>query len=187
VIVPVVFSFLFFGIPLLRMAGVRMENRRRARRNVRRVLLGLVYRRALDGDRPVGIAEAHRYVSDRLKDQVVTRRTVEEVLQALAAELDADVAPDAAGELQYSFPAVPRELAAAESVRRTLELEKKELGEIVYSTADTAEEAGERELRLFDRALAGDPDLGRSLPSTDRVGFEHDYELVAFDEELERR
>lgn len=186
VLVPVVFSVLFFGIPLLRMAGVRLENGRRERRNVRRVLLGLVYRRALDGNRPVGVNEAHRYVSGQLKDQEVTREAVDRALQKLAAELDADVAPGEGGELQYSFPALPREMAAAESVRRTLELEKRQLGDVVYSTADTPEEADRRDLRLFDRALEGSADLGRYLPSTDRVDFEDDYELVAFDEELAR-
>jgi hypothetical protein len=187
VLVPMVFSVLFFGIPLVRTVGVKLENRRRARRNVRRVLLGLVYSRALDGNRPVGSGEAHRYVSARLKEQQPSPGVVDAVLRELAAELDADVTANETGELLYSFPVIPRELAAAESVRRTLELEKRDLGEIVYSTADTAEEAGERELRLFDRGLEGDVDLERYLPSTDRVDFEHDYELVAFDEELRSR
>jgi hypothetical protein len=185
VLVPVVFSALFFGIPLVRGAGVRLENRRRAKRNVRRVLLGLVYRRALESDRPLGAAEAHRYVTSRLKDQDVPLEQVEDALQELARELDADVVPSDAGALLYTFPKLPQEMLAAESVRRTLELEKRELGEIVFSTADTAAEADERELRLFDRALEGDVDLDRYLPATDRIGFEDDYELVAFDEELQ--
>jgi hypothetical protein len=186
VLVPVVFSVLFFGVPLLRMAGVKLENVRRARRNVRRVLLGLVYRRALDDNQAVGVAEAHAYVSARLKDRAVSRETVDDALQDLARELDADVIANERGDLRYTFGALPRELAAAESVRRTLALEKRDLGEIVYSTADTPEEAGARDLRLFDRALEGDLDLDRYLPATDRVDFEDDYEVVAFDEELRR-
>jgi len=187
VVVPVVFSALFFGVPLLRMAGVKLENRRREKRNVRRVLLGLVYERALDGNRSVAASEAHRYVATRLKEQAVTPGMVDDALERLAAEFDADVESDEKGELSYTFPALPREMRAAESVRRTLELEKRELGEVVYSTADSSEEAGARELRLFDRALDGDADLSRILPRTDRVDFEHDYEIVAFDEELARR
>ena len=66
-------------------------------------------------------------------------------------------------------------------------LDKRELGEIVYSTADTPEEAHLRETRLFDRSLHGDLDLDRLLPATDRVDFEDEYEIVAFDEELRRR
>lgn len=186
VLVPVVFSVLFFGIPLARMVGVTLENRRRAAHNVRRVLLGLVYRQALQG-RPVGVAEAHEYVASRLEEQTVTREGVRAALDKLVSELDADVVSDETGELLYEFPALPRELRAAESVRRTLELEKRELGDVVYSSADTAAEAGQRELRLFDKALAGEVDLDRYLPATDRVDFEDDYEMVAFDEELQRR
>lgn len=187
VLVPVVFSALFFGIPLVRMAALKLGNRRRAKRNVRRVLLGLVYRRALDGNRPVEVVEAHRYVSSRLKEQEVTLDAVQAALSDLARELDADVTPGEADTLQYSFPQLPQEILAAESVRRTLELEKREIGEIVFSTADTQEEAGQRDMRLFDSALVGDIALDRYLPATDRVDFEHDYEIVAFDEELQRR
>jgi hypothetical protein len=186
VLVPVVFSVLFFGIPLVRMAGVKLENRRRAKRNVRRVLLGLVYKKALEGDRPVTGAEAHTHIAAQLKDQRITREAADEALQHLARELDADVTPNDSGELQYTFPALPRQMRAAESVRRTLELEKRDLGEIVYSTADTALEADRRDMRLFDKALEGSVDLGRYVPAVDRIDFEADYALVAFDEELRR-
>jgi hypothetical protein len=107
-------------------------------------------------------------------------------LEELALELDADVAPNDAGGLQYTFGALPRQLLAAERVRRTLELEKRELGEIVFSTSDTTETAGARELRLFDETLAGPADLGRHRAATDAVAYEHDFDLVAFDEELKR-
>jgi hypothetical protein len=185
VLVPVVFSALFFGIPLTRMLGVKAENRRRAKRNVRRILLGLVYSRAANGD-PVEAVEAHRYVSSRLEGGNVSARAVGRALEELALELDADVAPNDAGGLQYTFEALPRQLLAAERVRRTLELEKRELGEIVFSTSDTTETAGARELRLFDETLAGPADLGRHRAATDAVAYEHDFDLVAFDEELKR-
>ena len=73
-------------------------------------------------------------------------------------------------------------------MRRKLELDRKSLGEIVYATSDTPEQAEAREARLFDRALeAGERiDVERYLPSPDRIGFEEDFEIVAFDEELRR-
>jgi hypothetical protein len=188
VLVPVVFSVLFFAGPLIRMAGVAFENRRRNARNVRRVLLGLVYERSLEGAKPIVADEAHYLVKSRLKDQNVTRGVVESVLHRLATELDADVAPDEDGTLQFSFPAVRKQFVASETVRHKLRLENRELGEVVYSTSDSAEAAGERELALFDRQLAPeDADLDRYLPSVDKIAFEDDYELVAFDEELMRR
>lgn len=188
VIVPVVFSVLFFAGPLVRMGGVALENRRRAARNVRRVLLGLVYQRSLEDGRGIGVAEAHRFVAARLKDQRVDRRAVEAALHELAAELDADVDPDADGNLRFSFPAIREQFVASETVRAKLRLEKQELGEIVFSTSDSSEEASERELSLFDRQLAGgEVDLAHYLPAVDRVQFEDDFELIAFDEELKQR
>ena len=187
VLVPVVFSVLFFGIPLARMFGVKIDNRRRHRRNVRRVLLGLVYERTLKQRTSLGVEEAHRHVTSRLADQVVERSLVERVLHELAAELDADVAPDEAGALRFSFPSLRQEVLAGEAMRRRLRLDERTLGPVVFSTSDTAEEADRRDRELFDRALTeSDADLGRYVPSPDRIAYEDDYELLAFDQELRR-
>ena len=188
VLVPVVFSVLFFGGPLVRMAGVALENRRRAARNVRRVLLGLVYKRSLEQGRPIGVDEAHYFVTSRLKDQDVKSGAVESTLHDLAAELDAEVSTDEKGALQFAFPAIRDQFIASETVRNNLRLEKRQLGDIVFSTSDSAEEESERDLALFDRQLTGgEAVLDQYLPGLDRIDFEDDYEIVAFDEELKLR
>ena len=188
VLVPVVFSVLFFGIPLARTVAVKLENRRRHRRNVRRVLLGLVYQRTLEQRAPLGVDEAHAHVAARLPERVVPRSLVESVLHDLAAELEADVTPDEAGRLRFAFPALRGEVLAGEAMRRKLRLDERRLGPIVFSTSDTAEEVDRRDQELFDRALAErDADLGRYVPSVERVSYEDDYELLAFDEELRDR
>lgn len=185
--VPVVFSTIFFAVPLVRALSVKLENRRRAARNVRRVLLGLVYKRALDDGHPVAVPDAHAYVASKLRDQVVEAREVEAALHGLAAELDADVAVDEAGIARFTFPALRRAFLAGDAVRRKLELEKRTLGEIIYSTSDTADQAEARDAKLFDRALQGGRvDVERHVPALDRIGFEDDFELVAFDDELAR-
>ena len=190
VLVPVVFSVLFFGIPLARTARVKLQNRRRHRRNVRRVLLGLVYQRTLGQEVPldVDVEEAHRHVAGHLRDRAVARPLVEAVLHDLAAELDAEVTADETGRLRFAFPALRREMLAGEAMRRKLRLDERRLGPIVFSTSDTPEEADQRDQELFDRALVegteGAVDLGRYVPSVERVSYEDDYELVAFDEEL---
>ena len=185
VVVPLVFSILFFSVPMLRMIGVRIDNRRRAVRNVRRVLLGLVYRRSLEGDRYLGVAEAQQYVATRLKEQGVERGTVEAELRSLAEELEADVSVDDAGETSYRFSGIKDQFAASETVRKVLALESRSLGEIVFSTADDAEQADTRDLALFDRTLSQDElNLDRYLPAADRIDFEEDFEVVAFEDEL---
>ena len=188
VLIPVVFSTLFFAGPLVRMLGVRRENRKREARNLRRVLLGLVYERALGNGRSVGVDEAFDFVAARLKGQTVLRPKVEAALHDLAAELDAEVSSGDDGTLRFTFEQIRREFTASETVRTTLRLDDRSLGDIVFSTSDSAEEETERELALFDRQLAGDAvDLNQYLPPVDRVAFEDDYEIVAFDEELKQR
>jgi hypothetical protein len=198
VVVPVVFSLMFFGIPALRMLGVQRENKRRARRNVRRVLLGCVYQAALSGDRGLTLEDAAKHVAARLDEQRVTMRDVEKEMHALAAELDADVQPDAEGRLVYRFPSLVKQLAAGDRVRRKMALDQRGPGAIVYDTGDTALEASRRDLASFDRALAadgttpagaaaGDASLLRYLPSPEGIGYEADFEVVAFEEELAAR
>ncbi len=193
VIVPVVFSVLFFTVPLLRVLGVRKENRARRARNVRRLVLGLVYREALAGGGSVTTKAAVAHVQAKMKDQNVDPSEVEAALHQLAAEFDADVSAGevgpsgASGPLRFSFPAIRDQFLASERVRQRLKLEDGKLGDIVYSSADSGEEASERDQAAFDRELAGDVDLSAYLPSPDRAGFEDEYEIVAFEEELKRR
>ncbi len=185
VVIPVIFSLMFFSIPGLRMLGVIRENRRRAKRNVRRLVLGLVYSEALGKAGAITLDDAVAHVSSRL-DREVKRGEVERVLNELAAEFDAEVEPDADGKLAFRFPAIRREFVAAEAVRRSLSLGEREIGDIVYDTGDSEAEADARDQAAFDRSLA-EADLTSYLPSPERVGFEDDWEAVAFEEEMRGR
>jgi hypothetical protein len=195
--VPLVFSTLFFAIPLLRWTGVKRENRRRAERNLRRVLLSYVYRASLvgDGAQPVTAAAAAAHASGLSKKRVSPDRVDAELVR-LTADWDAAVTAAANGETEYRFDQIRAEFQGAEEVRRALALEAREVGEIVYSSADTPVESSERDARLFDRELAqagaealpgAGRALGRYLPPADRVAYVDDFELVAFDEELKNR
>lgn len=195
VLIPVVFSVLFFTVPLLRTFSVRRENRARRNRNLRRVVLGLVYQEALAGGGSVTVDEALTHCRTRL-DPEPERSEVEQTLHELASEFDADVEVDQSGATAFRFPEVRRQFVASENLRRRLRLEKRQLGATVYSSADTAMEASQRDLAAMDRTLASgatdrelqaaDMNLSAYLPSPDRVGFEDDFEVVAFEEELAR-
>ncbi len=189
VIIPVVFSVLFFSIPLLRVLGVRRENRAREARNVRRLVLGLVYREALAGGGSITVEAATKHVQAKIKDRTVDPSEVEAALHQLAAEFDADVSSGeaGAGSLRFSFPAIRKQFLASETIRRQLKLEDSKIGPAVYSSADSPAETSERDRAAFDRELAADVDLTAYLPSPDRAGFEDEFEIVAFEEELKRR
>lgn len=178
VLIPVAYSLTFFAVPALRSLAVRRENRKRERRNVRRVLLGLVYDLALDKGAGVQVDPATAHVARRLEHQRVSRGDVERALQELAAEFDADVEPDADGNLIYRFPRLREQFTASEAVRRMLALDDKALGAIVYHSGDTPEQEGRRDLEAFDRALAEarGANLGQYLPSPGKVSFEDDWE-----------
>lgn len=187
VIVPVVFSVLFFAGPLVRMIGVGFENRKRHRRNLRRVLTGFVYDRALRG-RPVALSEAHAHIRSKLPSVTPSRNEVASLLDEFVAALDGDVSVADDGDAYYRFTAIREQYAAADTVRRVLELEKRQLGDVVFSTSDSVEDADRRELDLFDKELVGPATrLEGYLPAVDRVDVEEPYELIAFDEEMYRR
>ncbi len=177
-VVPVTYSSLFFAIPMLRSLGLRRQNRARMRRNVRRLLLGLVYGRSVGTVRWLSVADAIRHVQARLKDQQVSGKLVTDELGRLAAEFDADVEADDSG-YRYRFPAIRETFVESELMRRSLRLENQKLGPIVYATSDTAVEASRRDTEAFDRELArAEVDLSRYLPSPGGVGYEEDFEVV---------
>lgn len=179
--IPVVFSTTFFAVPLARAWGVARENARRTVRNVRRVVLGHVYGASLAGDgvQPVAAVDLVTRVGSALDLDPTEAHRVDLALQEVAAEFDADVEPADVG-LEYRFPKLRAALREAEALRRGLELESSSVGEIVYSTADDALEAGERDLLSFDAELASEADrrLERLAPSPEKVDFEEDWEVL---------
>ena len=188
VLIPVIFSVLFLAAPVVRRLSVRRENSARQKRNVRRAVLSLAYGEALGKGDSVTVDAAYAHVRDKLGAERIERSHVEEALHELASEFDADVLSRPDGALGFRFPAARRQFLASEAVRRDLRLEEQTLGSTVYSTADTTAGADARDLANFDRQLAAqDADLSGYLSSPGRVGFEADYEVVAFDEELQRR
>ena len=110
-------------------------------------------------------------------------KQIESELNALAAEFDADVDTDEAGALKFRFSNVRKIFVESELTRRSLKLEEREVGAIVYSSGDDTNEASAREMANFDRELAAaEMDLSRYLPSAGGVAFEDDYEVVALDD-----
>jgi hypothetical protein len=161
--VPLVFSSLFFLVPLARRVGVRRENADRQRRNIRRLLIGKVQERAIRGEAvsPESIAADVRTALD---DKTIGDHVVADELGRLATELEADVEATPAG-VAFRFPSLRRELESGERERAGLALETRRVGAIVYSSADTAEEEERRDLSNFDA------ELRRRLPSADRPAY----------------
>ena len=179
-IVPVVYSACFFAIPLLRSPGLAHENEKRRQRNARRVLLEIVYQSSVGSVRWISADEAIRNARRRLglERTDAADAMLKRALEELAAEFDAEVKKEDSG-FYYSFPAIRITFAEAELMRRQMKLQDQKLGEIVYSTADTAAEASKRDLKAFDRELARSGiNLSRYVPAPGQTGYEEDFEVA---------
>jgi hypothetical protein len=178
VLVPALFSTLFFAVPLARRLRIRRENAARRTRNLRKVLLAHVFEESLTRG-VVTESSAVEWVRRTLAPDT-DAEPVRRELQRMVAELDAEVAPDDSGSITYRFPTVLAQFVAARDLRRSLRLEEREVGRIVYSSADSPEQLARRELEDFDAALA-------PLRDPQRVAYEADYEVIEFDEALARQ
>ena len=186
-VVPVAFSSLFFAIPACRAVGLRRRNANRLRRNARRVLVGLVCEKSLRSVQWVSVREAVGRVLRQMDGSGADAKLVAGELETLASEFGAEVEADDDG-YRYRFPSLRAAFAEAELVRRGIKLEDWKPGEIVYSTSDSGEEAARRDAAAFDRELASkELDLSRYLPSTSRIGYRDDFEIVLDDAPVRNR
>jgi hypothetical protein len=205
--VPALFSALFFVIPLLRLFGVRRRNRHRQQRNLRKILLAQVFQASLASKGPHWVTEAgtverarallapakgrsRRSLSTReesnLPSELGWDRGFRGQIQRLTAEFDGEVEEATDGTARYRFPEILRYFQGAEVVRQHLQLERQEVGDIVYSSDESPEEANQREIEAFEREMERQDKMERYLQNPDRVAYMDDFELVAFEEELER-
>jgi len=204
--VPLVFSGVFFALPLLRYLGLRRRNRRRQGRNLRKVLLGHVLQAsladggpgwvsvagALERARPLLIpAKTGRFRGRRsppepnFPPELEWDRGFADQLQALTAEFDGEVEETPQGKARYRFPEIRTQFRESDLVRSSLRLDTQEVGDIVYASDETREEADQREVEAFDREKERQVNLEQYLQSPDRVSYMDDFELVAFEEEME--
>jgi hypothetical protein len=205
--VPLAFSALFLAVPLARALGVRGRNRRRRDRNLRKVLLGQVFQATLaaggsqwvtgsgatlrartlllpaGGSAPKG---PQSRTDSNLPAELGWDRAFEAQLQALTAEFDGEVEETPDGAARYRFPGIRIQFQGAERMRQALKLETQTVGDIVYASDETREEADLREVDSFERERERQDDLERYLQSPDRVEYFDEFELVAFDEEMTR-
>ena len=173
--VPAVFSTLFFSVPLVRWVGHRAENARRRLRNVRKVLLGMVFRQSLGGAAPLSAERATDDVRIALVDPDIGAADVRKQLQKMSAEFDAEVEPAESGQIVYRFPSIRSALLGGEEVRSALRLDKRSVGRVVYSSADTPEEESARAMANFDR------ELRKSVSAPDSVRYLDDFELAGIE------
>jgi hypothetical protein len=204
--VPVAFSSVFFAVPGLRWLGVTRENARRAARNVRKAVLGLVSKFTLSGSdaEAVPLADAEAQVKQIRKRKVpVAEGGVLPALDRLVAEFDGEVEAEADGKPRFRFPLFRRQMEVAHRERGALALEGRTVGDIVYASDDDDATAGQRELEAFDRELEAlspgitatprdedevvleEPAMAALPPADDLSGYLNDPERLGVRDERE--
>jgi hypothetical protein len=151
-VAPLIFSVVFFSVPLARM-GVRAAGRRkRRRRNARRALLIAIGER---GGEPVEREALLRRAREVLRESTwawaeehgerarldpddAYRPILERELDRLMQELEGDVAmaegASGARDVRLEFPRMREEMAAARAARQLAPAEERSAGEVVFSS-----------------------------------------------------
>lgn len=187
--VPVAFSSVFFAVPALRWLGVRRENARRALRNVRKSVLGLVSRFSLRGEEAEALPESEADAVMKVvgeKGVPLAPDAVVATLDRLVAEFDGEVETDAAGESRFRFPGFREAIAESHRARKTLKLTERTVGRIVHATDDDQATADRRDLETFDadlQALAAKADTPALPPPDDLSDYLADPERFAVRDE----
>jgi hypothetical protein len=119
---PLAFSALFFAVPAARWVKARLEARRRDARNDRRRLLGRIF----TGSGP------------RTREELAPTPALGTLLDRELVVLGGDVAPepDHLGSVRYTFPRINEETAAVARARAAAAGEERDVGRVVFSSAD---------------------------------------------------
>jgi hypothetical protein len=154
---PLLFSLVFFAVPLTRVLMLIRENAKRAGRNSWRFLQREIYERAW----------ADEAVTTSALVDGVTRRwpakapgearpgRIERQVQEAALDYDADVGDYGDAGHSYRFSALSRELHEASLARGRVRKDQLTLGKIVFSTAE--DDLGLDRLDEFDEQVRGAP------------------------------
>jgi hypothetical protein len=113
--IPLVFSILFFVIPLVRWFQIHTLQQRRQKQNVRKRLFKAIFARR---GRPQTVEAVTAAVNRGSGEAALTPPEVESTLQQLVLDMPGDMAVSEVAEVQYSFPRLTAELTAVERLRQ---------------------------------------------------------------------
>jgi hypothetical protein len=111
--VPVAFSFLYLGVSLARLIGVRRLERARLERNRQKMVMRAIFQ----GRMWSASAEQIYFAMLSHGDKDLTREEVEAILRRILPELQGTIELDDNGDAIYTFPRLQREYESAEQLR----------------------------------------------------------------------
>jgi hypothetical protein len=128
--IPLVFSVLFFLIPLVRAVRIQALRRQRHAENIRKRLFHALFAR--QGE-PQTVAEVVAAVDAATQEEALAPPVVEEAMQALVLDMPGDMLVSESAEVQFAFPRITRELHEVKQLRRQRRVDDT-LGEIIVES-----------------------------------------------------
>lgn len=130
-IVPFVFSFIFFTVPLLRWAYLLPKRKQRHRNNQRKRLVKVIYQNA---GKKLSLSQVEMMVNQGHPEKL-DRALIEELMRELVIDWDAEAAYSSENELVYNFENLGRELQEAEKLRSNRNY-RESLGNTYFDTKE---------------------------------------------------
>jgi hypothetical protein len=126
-VTPVVFSLLFWVIPVVRNICLKKENERIKLENLRKIGIRHVY------TEPLSVKPAEIKSSMAEASPLNIARAQDAIIKELSFFGSPDVTADENGELSYSFTAIKREKDATSAYRDSIDGGASGLGEVVFT------------------------------------------------------
>jgi hypothetical protein len=127
---PVVFSFLFFAVPLGRVFKVMKLRRQRVEMNKRKRIMRVIFKKK---DKAATLDEIMKEVNTGSGEKALSSSEVEACLDRMMKDFQGEIALDADGKARYSFYRIAEEYAEAERIRSERKAEDK-LGDVIFDS-----------------------------------------------------
>lgn len=113
--IPLIFSLLFFLIPLLRWFKIRKQNRLRVQNNIRKRLYKILFETL---GQPKTATEITHRVNQNGSVARLSEKQVAQNMETLVLDLKGETAVSESGQITYAFPLLTLELSEIERLRR---------------------------------------------------------------------
>jgi len=113
--VPLVFSVIFFLVPMLRAFSLGKKRRRRRLDNIRKRLIGTVFKNRLQS---IPLNSFTKMVNEGAKEEKLSEKKVKNMMEEVARDLEGEISIDPNGNILYKFNFLNEEMQEAERLRQ---------------------------------------------------------------------
>jgi hypothetical protein len=124
---PLIFSSLFFLLPLGRLVKIQALQRQRQVQNIRKRLYKAIFARQ---GQPQTVSAIVTAINTNASEETLSGQVVEDRMKELTLDLAGDMTVTETAEIQFTFPRITRELHEVQQLRQHRRLENT-LGEII--------------------------------------------------------